>query len=77
MSDRDIKIIEVNQGKDWKVFVKLPWKIYENDPKWVPPLIFEFNKQINRTKNPFFKYGKAKFWIANLNGNTVGSYNFV
>ena len=72
MSERDIKIIEVSQGKDWKDFVKLPWTIYKNDPKWVPPLLFEFNKQISKTKNPFFKYGKAKFWIANLNGTAVG-----
>jgi hypothetical protein len=72
MSDKDIKIIEVTQNKNWKAFVNLPWEIYTNDPQWVPPLLFEFNKQLNHSKNPFFKYGKAKFWIASLNGRTVG-----
>ena len=72
MTDSDIKIIEVRNRNNWNCFVKLPWSIYENDPNWVPPLLLEFKKQISRSKNPFFKYAKAKFWIANLNNGTVG-----
>lgn len=68
----DISIIEVDNNKLWKQFLMLPWKIYENDPNWVPPLLFEIKKLLNPSKNPFFKEAKVNYWIAVINGNFVG-----
>lgn len=72
MNDRDINIIEVEGTKHWKQFTKLPWKIYENDPNWIPPLLVEFKKQLCPSKNPFFKEAKVNYWIAVINGSAVG-----
>ncbi|NIW78121.1 MAG: hypothetical protein GWN16_01095, partial [Calditrichae bacterium] len=53
-------------------FIKLPWKIYDNDPNWVPPLIMDRKKFLNRQKNPFFKENPAEFYLAFKNGEVVG-----
>ncbi|MCZ6703713.1 MAG: hypothetical protein O6940_11830 [Ignavibacteria bacterium] len=69
----DSKLIEVKYNdKHWEDFIKFPWKIYENNQHWVPPLLVELNKQLNHSKNPFFKKAKIKYWIAVCNKKVVG-----
>lgn len=53
-------------------FIKLPWKINENDPNWIPPLIMDRLKVLNKKKNPFFKTNPADFFLAFNNGEIVG-----
>lgn len=67
-----INIIEVNGKSSRREFIKFPWKIYREDPNWVPPLLLELKNQLNPAKNPFFKSAKVKYWIALQDGNTVG-----
>jgi hypothetical protein len=68
MSQNTIK--EVTTKNDWQQFIKLPWKIYENDPLWVPPLLFDLKKQLNQKINPFFHDAEVKYWIAVDEHNT-------
>lgn len=53
-------------------FIKFPWKIYANDPNWVPPLIMDRKKFLDREKNPFFKDNPSEFYLAYRNGEIVG-----
>src|SRR5947209_20412071 len=53
-------------------FIRLPWRIYRNDPLWVPPLIWERKTFLNRKKNPFFTHGKAEYFLALRDGRPVG-----
>ena len=55
-----------------KQFIMLPWKIYENDPAWVPPLIMERKEHLDPSKNPFFDYGKAQYFLAVDGDRPVG-----
>lgn len=55
-----------------KHFIKFPWKIYKNDPQWVPPLLLERKQYLHPKKNPFFKEGDAEFFLAYHNGKPVG-----
>jgi hypothetical protein len=52
-------------------FIKFPGTIYRDDPRWVPPLLFE-QKQRLTSKNPFFKHARWQAWIARQNGRAVG-----
>jgi len=36
MTDNSIEVIPVKSKKDLNNFIKFPWKIYKNDPFWVP-----------------------------------------
>jgi GNAT superfamily N-acetyltransferase len=53
-------------------FIRLPWRIYRNHPLWVPPLVFERKRFLNRKKNPFFTHGEAEYFMAWRDGEPVG-----
>lgn len=53
-------------------FVKLPWRIYHEDPAWVPPLIQERLDFLNPKKNPFFEHAEVGLFLATRNGKPVG-----
>ena len=64
-----VEIREVNNKREWNEFIRLPWKIYNHDPLWVPPLLFDLKKQLDQKVNPFFKSAEVKYWIAVDNNN--------
>lgn len=68
----DIRIERVTSNSDRKKFIRFPWKIYQNDPNWVPPLILDFKEKINPKKNPFFEHAEVELFLAYKNGEIVG-----
>lgn len=67
-----VEIKKVETKSDLNAFIKFPWKIYKNDNHWVPPLIMEQKKLLNRKKNPFFKDAEADYFLAFKDGNIAG-----
>ena len=45
-----INIKTVGNKKDLMQFIKFQWKIYNGDPNWVPPLIMDRKKILNKEK---------------------------
>jgi GNAT superfamily N-acetyltransferase len=68
----EIEIIKIASRADRNAFIKLPWKIYEHDPAWVPPLLIERREFIDREKHPFFEHGRAEFFLARRNDEIMG-----
>ena len=54
-------------------FIKFPWKIYRNDPMWVPPLISERKKFLDPSVNPYFKHADVELFGALRSGELVGT----
>ncbi len=69
--DRSVKIEQISSKKDLNEFIRFPWKVYQGDPNWVPPLLSEM-KFVFGDKNPFFKHAEAAYFIARRNGDIVG-----
>ena len=67
-----VSIKEVSNNTELNRFIKIPWRIYENYPNWVPPLIIDQKFKFNTKKNPFFKHSEAKLYIAEKNGSLAG-----
>jgi len=62
------------KGKDeLKNFITFPWKVYRDDPYWVPPLISERWDFLNSKKNPFFEHATVEYFIAWRGDQTVGT----
>ena len=57
---------------DRERFLKLPMRLYRNDPLWVPPLILEQRLRLNRWSNPYFRHADAAFFLAKRDGQTIG-----
>ena len=62
----------VNSKADLKAFMKLPWRIYDNDPHWVPPLLGELAKVLDRSQHPFHRHADVGYFLARMNGDVVG-----
>jgi len=68
----NIRIERVKTGKDRKNFIFFPWKVYKDDPNWVPPLVIDFKEKINRKKNPFFEHAEMELFLAYRENEITG-----
>ena len=69
----NIDIRPVHTAKERRTFLTFPWRIYHDDPLWVPPLLPERAKAIDPERGAFFKRGEAEFFIAWRDGTPVGT----
>ncbi|MFQ6615625.1 MAG: N-acetyltransferase [Fidelibacterota bacterium] len=67
-----IEIHPVRTRRELKRFVTFPWKIYQGDPNWVPPLVMDRLSFFNPRKNPFFQHSEADLFMATDNGEPAG-----
>lgn len=72
MAQDDLVITPVSGKSDLKAFIDLPWRLYANDPHWVPPLKGEVKELLTPGKNPFFGHAEAQYFLARRNGRIVG-----
>lgn len=67
-----ITIKEQFSKKEIKAFIKFPFKLYKDNPYWVPPLINGQLDAFDKTINPVFKTSSARFFVALKNNEIVG-----
>jgi GNAT superfamily N-acetyltransferase len=72
LSVSQIQISQVASRRDRDLFIKFPWRIYEKDPAWVPPLLIERKAFLDRKRHPFYQHGDAELFLALRNGEIVG-----
>lgn len=67
-----LEIVPVTNAREMRQFIRFPWNIYRKDPFWVPPLLMDMKKLLNRREHPFFRHSSADFFLARRNGECVG-----
>lgn len=72
MAAQDIIIRPVVSKADKKAFIDLPYRLYANDPAFVPPLKGEVESLITAGKNPFWEHAEGQLYIAERDGKVVG-----
>ena len=70
MSQIDVSPVSTRKERD--AFITFPWRIYRNDPVWVPPLILERKAFLDRKRHPFYRHGDAALFLAWQNNEVVG-----
>jgi len=68
----DVRVAKVETAKDRKRFIFFPWKVYKNNPNWVPPLLMDFKEKIDKKKNPFFEHADMELFLASRDGDITG-----
>lgn len=68
----DYRIIEVRSKSELLSFIKLPWKIYEGNKCWVPPLIKEMMNTLDPKKNPSLPKDNYEMFLLLINGKPSG-----
>jgi len=67
-----ISISPVRTAADLRTFITMVWSIYRNDPNWVPPIIADRQKLLNRKRNPFYRHAEMEMFLARDGGRVVG-----
>ncbi|NMC47009.1 MAG: GNAT family N-acetyltransferase [Chloroflexi bacterium] len=67
-----ITIQEASDARSLRKFVNFPYRLYKNNPNWVPPLYSDELNTLRKDKNPAFAFCQAKYWLAYKNGKIVG-----
>jgi len=67
-----VEIRPVRSRRDLTRFIKLPWRLYDTEPLWVPPLVSERRRHLSRGRNPFFEHAEAEYFLAWRDGEPVG-----
>jgi GNAT superfamily N-acetyltransferase len=67
-----VEIRPVTTRGELRAFIKLPWRLYRNEPRWVAPLLIDLKKRLDQKRNPFFKHAQAQYFLAWRDGRPVG-----
>ena len=67
-----MNIYSVSTKSDLKRFVDLPYKLYKNDPVWVPPLLDEQFSQFDKKRNPMLDHCENALFILEENKKSIG-----
>jgi hypothetical protein len=64
--------IELDNPRDVRGFVHLPFEIYRHIPQWVPPLEGQAVRALDRQRHPYYRYSDAAFFMVEHNGQAMG-----
>jgi len=67
-----VKVRKVESKGDLYIFIRFPWRIYRNDKNWVPPLLFDVSRRLDRGKNFYFDHARAEYFLAEKDGEPAG-----
>jgi hypothetical protein len=66
------KIVPATTRAAMRDFHRVPYRVYQGDPNWVPPLLLERHAHFTPSLNPFFRHASARFWVAYRDGEPAG-----
>ncbi len=66
------ELIEVRTRADLIKFIKSQWNFYKNDKNFVPPIILDRKKLLDKSKNPFYQHSDIKLFMFMENGIVKG-----
>ena len=67
-----LQIVPVQNARQRREFIHVPWPLYRNDPHWVPPLISDQSAFLDPRRGPFYEHGEAQLLLARRAGRAVG-----
>ena len=69
---KNVVIKEAKTQEELHAFVKFPFKLYKDNPYWVPPLIKDEIETIDPNLNPVYQNSDARFFLAYKEEKVVG-----
>ena len=70
--NRAVSVDQVRTRADFRAFLHLPWRIYADDPAWVPPLLLDLKTVLRRDKHPYHKHADTEYFLARQGHEVVG-----
>ena len=70
VADPEIRVVQ--SRRDLKRFIRFPWRVYRDDPNWVPPLVRDVQFKLDRARHPFFEHARMELYLAIRDSEVVG-----
>lgn len=67
-----VTVEPVVSRKDLDEFIRLPWRIYRGNKRWVPPLLMIERQKFDPKRNAFYKHAEVQLFVARKDGRVVG-----
>ena len=67
-----MQLNSVSTRRDLRQFIRFPYRLYADDPNWVPPLWSEQWAQFDPKKNPMLDHCDTQFFLLKDNGQVIG-----
>lgn len=67
-----VTVIPVRTRKEMKAFVDLPWEIYRDDPRWIPPIKANLIRLLTPGRHPFWEFSRRELFLALRGTEVVG-----
>jgi hypothetical protein len=67
-----VEVSAVRDRRDLDRFVRLPWRLYRDDPQWVPPLIRDVRFLLDRRRHPFHRHAEVEYFLGWRGEECVG-----
>jgi GNAT superfamily N-acetyltransferase len=58
-----IKEVNQHESRVLRDFIRLPYRLYKDNPYWVPPLLSEEKRFLSKKHNPFLKRNPVVFYV--------------
>lgn len=68
----DLHVIPASTRQEKKDFLQFPWKIYKDDPYWIPPLRGNQRELVGYNRHPFYEKNEVQTFVAYRNGRPCG-----
>jgi len=68
----EVTVRPVETRAEQKRFVQVPWRIYRDDPCWMPPLIMSQEELLGFRPCPFYEKSRSRSFLASRGGADVG-----
>jgi GNAT superfamily N-acetyltransferase len=73
MAASNVRIVPATSPDQRKAFARFPWRIYENDPRWVPPIFTDRLALLDPSKHPFWEHADQQLFLAMRGKEIVGT----
>jgi GNAT superfamily N-acetyltransferase len=67
-----LTIESVQTRRQWREFRRIPWRVYQDDPLWVPAPDLAEKRLFDPARNPFFQHARMSCWLARRDGEAYG-----
>lgn len=63
----------VRSRSDLRAFARFPWRVYRDDPNWVPPLLTDRLRTLDPKTGPFYREAEVALFLARRRNEVVGT----
>lgn len=60
----ELRTFAIDSAGEFRDFIRFPFRLYRGDPHWIPPLIHERRNFLHPDKNPFYRHGTVRLFLA-------------